>query len=256
MYRFVNELLEPQRLLMLGLAAALAWLWWKRGEERRRQVLVLIPFALLWLISLPVTARAFKALFEYPYRPLATRPSEAKCIVVLSGFALPPDPRRPQPVLGEDTLYRCLHAAELYHSGPRCPVVVSGGMVDADVDMAPLAHQMRDFLLKLGVAQEDLVIEDQSTTTYENATHCRTLLAEKDFESIVLVTDALHMPRAERCFQKVGFDVTPAPCQMQSVRWECSLDELLPKASAAQGMYDVSHEMLGIIWYKLKGRIP
>ena len=255
MYRFVNELLEPQRLAMLGLAVALTWLWWRNREGRRPLLAAIVPFCVLWGVSLPVTTHFSNTLLQGRYRPLEARPVEAQCIVVLSGFALPRDARRPQPVLGEDTLYRCLHAAELYRRGPRCPVVVSGGLVNPAADMPPLGHQMRDFLMELGVAETDILIEDGSTTTYENAEQCAKLLAGRQAEAIVLVTDALHMQRAERCFLHAGLKVVPAPCQMQNERFEWSLSGFLPSAAAAWSMQEVTHEILGLIWYKLKGRI-
>jgi uncharacterized SAM-binding protein YcdF (DUF218 family) len=148
-----------------------------------------------------------------------------------------------------------LHAAELYRRGPRCPVVVSGGLVDPDANMPPLSHQMREFLIQLGVAGEDILIEDRSTTTYENAAACAKLLASESRQPVVLVTDALHMRRAERCFRHEGVDVVPAPCQMKGEEFQWSLSKLLPSAGAAASVNEVVHEVLGLIWYKLKGRI-
>lgn len=255
MYHLVNELLEPQRLLLLTLAACLAVLLRRRPDDRRQFLWAIVPLTLLCLVSLPVTARFAREALEGPYRPLRTRPTEAKCIVVLSGYALPRDPRRPEPLLGEDTLYRCLHAADLYHRGPHCPVVLCGGFVHPEKDMPSLAEQMRDFLLKLGVADEDLILEKQSTTTYENAVQCAAVLQAAAPGPIVLVTDATHMARAERCFRHAGFQVVPAACQMQNERWEWSITDFLPCANAAAGVNDVLHETLGLIWYKLKGRI-
>jgi uncharacterized SAM-binding protein YcdF (DUF218 family) len=195
------------------------------------------------------------ALLQSAYRPLTERPAGAT-IVVLSGYAVPRDPHRPRPELGRDTLYRCLHAAELYHAGPPCPIVVSGGIVNPAADMPPLAHLMRDFLVKLGIPREEVIVEDRSTTTYENAVECARILADRGASDIVLVTDASHMARAQRCFQKVGLQVTPAPCQMQDAEFEWSLAAFLPDAEAADSTEDALHEFLGLAWYKLKGRIP
>ena len=256
MYQLVTGLLHPQRLLMLAVAASLAWFWWRSQEHRRRLLLVIVPFCLLWLACLPLTAHFSHALLQSSYRPLREVPSDTQAIVVLSGFALPIDPRRPEPVLGKDTLYRCLHAAELYHRGPRCPLVLCGGLVNPDSEMPPLGQQMRTFLIKLGIPEADLLVEDRSSTTYENAIECVKLLADRGDAPVVLVTDASHMARAERCFLQVGLHVTPAPCVMQNECFEWSPAAFIPDANAAASVEEFVHEVLGLAWYKLKGRIP
>lgn len=255
MYQLINGLLQPQRLLMLITAATLACLWWRFRDQRRRLLLVIAPFCLLWLVSLPITAHFGHAFLQNPYRPLARVPESAQAIVVLSGFALPSDPRRPEPTLGEDTVHRCLLAAALYHRGPSRPLVLCGGLVDPEIEMPPLASQMRDFLIRLGVPAADLIVENKSTTTYENAVDCAKLLQPKSSAPIVLVTDASHMLRAEGCFRHVGLHVIPAPCQMQNEQFEWSLAAFVPDAGAAHSTEELFHELLGLAWYKLKGRI-
>ncbi|MGB1879583.1 MAG: YdcF family protein, partial [Gammaproteobacteria bacterium] len=51
-------------------------------------------------------------------------------------------------------------------------------------------------------------VESVSQNTRENA---RLTAGVLDVRRIVLVTHALHMPRAMREFHAAGFDVTPAP---------------------------------------------
>ena len=64
--------------------------------------------------------------------------------------------------------------------------------------MPPLGQMMKDLLVELGVPPEQIIVEDRSTSTYENAVECRQLLVERQMTRIVLVTDALHMRRASR----------------------------------------------------------
>ncbi|MBI3468493.1 MAG: YdcF family protein [Planctomycetes bacterium] len=246
MYRFVNALLVPDRALILVLGVLLALIWWKQRTLRRQLELLLVPYALLVLVSMPLVAHLTQGLLERPYRPIASCPKGTQCIVVLSGYAFPRDRNRPHPVLGEDTLYRCLHAAELYHTSGGKPVMVTGGIVEPEKEMPALANMMKDLLVQLGVRPEHIIVEDRSTSTYENAVECRKLLAERQMSRIVLVTEALHMLRASRCFAAQGLVVTPAPCQMQDSEVELSLESFLPSAYAASTMQGVAHELLGL----------
>src|SRR5207302_1379541 len=80
-------------------------------------------------------------------------------------------------------------AAEMYRQGPPCPVLVSGGKVDPDSPEPPCARVMREFLLHQGVAASDLIEEDASRSTYENAVESARLLGARGLRKVLLVTD-------------------------------------------------------------------
>lgn len=255
MYSLANTILQPYTLLMLAASAALANLWFRRRETRRRLSFLTAPWLLLTVISLPaISHMAFGAL-EWRYAPLSQLPRDSQAIIVLSGGLLPADEYQLQPMLAEDSLVRCLHAAELYRASGPCPIVLSGGIVRKEDGPKPLAELMREFMIRQGAAPDDLIVEDRSTTTYENAVECRKLLGECGIDRITLVTEAVHMHRAARCFSKVGFEVMPAPCRFRASRYEHELQTYLPSAGAARGMQTVVHEWLGLAWYWWQGRI-
>jgi uncharacterized SAM-binding protein YcdF (DUF218 family) len=114
---------------------------------------------------------------------------------------------------------------------------------------------MSDFLAEVGVAPDDMVLEGRSTTTYENAVESERVLHQLGRRRVVLVTDALHMPRAAACFRRVGLEVTEAPCHFITGKFEWRLGKFLPSAGAARAEERVLHQWLGIVWYWLKGRI-
>ena len=63
----------------------------------------------------------------------------------------------------------------------------------------------------LNVPEDALWYETKSLNTYENALHTRQILDKNGISHIVLVTSAVHMPRALALFEKQGFSVIPAP---------------------------------------------
>ena len=183
------------------------------------------------------------------------RPEGAEAIVVLSGYLRPPTPTYPQARLGQDSLNRCLHAAELYFQEPRCLVVLSGGRMEADKPGPTLAEAMADFLARYGVAREDLLRETRSRSTYENAAETWKLLEPRGIRRIVLVTDAIHLRRAEGCFRSQGFDVLPSGCGYCASEFEWSPADFLPSVGAAVDMQRVLHEWIGIVYYRVRGWI-
>ncbi len=253
--RFTIALLQPFPLLYLLTLVTLVRLWRKYRTIRRQLLLPIIPFVILGFVSLPVVGHFALGSLERRYPPQNEVPDDAGAIVVLSGYVRPPSDTVPEVELESDTLLRCLHAAELYKAKPR-PILVSGGRVDPSTPGPTLAKAMHDFLVSQGVKEGDLLTEEQSTTTYENAVLSGDILSRRGIDKIVLVSSASHMQRSQRCFRALGFQVTPSPCDYQTAWFARSLGNfLLPNPGAAREVETATHEWLGMAWYWLRGRI-
>jgi uncharacterized SAM-binding protein YcdF (DUF218 family) len=247
--------LQPLPLLLLVIGAALANLWRRRQERRGRLLLLTVPFGVLVLSSLPAVVFPLIGTLEWRFPPLAERPGDAEALVVLSGGIHPPDGVRLRPELAPDTLYRCLHAAELYHRGPPCPVIVTGGALDPRLDIPPPAPAMRDLLVQLGVDAKDVIVEPKARTTYENAVETRKILEARGIRKVVLVTEAYHMLRSLRCFRKQGIEAVPAACHHLATTLKIRPGTFLPTPRAIEDLMAVLHEWLGLAWYSLSGKI-
>ncbi len=78
---------------------------------------------------------------------------------------------------------------------------------------------------------EVLWTESDSRDTQENASNSKQLLTKQGISKIALVTHYWHMPRSLNAFQKVGFEVTPAPMGFV-VDKKVDLISLLPNGGA------------------------
>jgi len=114
---------------------------------------------------------------------------------------------------------------------------------------------MADFLLRQGVKESDLVLEESSRTTYENAVESTKLLKERGLRNAVLVTDAVDMFRAVRCFRGQGMELLPSPCHYRAARFETSFRQFVPNPGAVRSCHRVWHEWLGTLWYWVHGRL-
>jgi uncharacterized SAM-binding protein YcdF (DUF218 family) len=253
MYQTITSLLQPYPLLFLLLALAIANLWRKRRETRRRLLLVTVLFVALALLSTPAVGHLALQTLEGRVPPLEQKPPDTEAIVVLGGGCnLPDEPGGPAE-LDAGTIYRCLHAADFYRKGAVCPVLVSGGKVDPEMPGPAIAEMMRLYLLELHVRDADVIVEPTSRNTHENAVESCKLLEQHNLRKIILVTDAVHMNRALACFRKQGLEVVAAPCHYQASRLEGSLRDYLPNPDAVTDCRDTVHEWLGTVWYRLKG---
>jgi uncharacterized SAM-binding protein YcdF (DUF218 family) len=254
-YRSLVDLLQPYPLLFLVAGLALVALWRKCREARGRLAVLTLAFAGLALLSTPAVSHLALGSLEWQYPPREQRPADVEVIVVLSGGVIPPGATRGRAELDEDTIRRCLHAARLYHQGLPCPVLVSGGKVDPDSEGPPGAHLMRDFLVQLGVKESDVLVEDASRTTYENAVESVKVLNARGLRRALLVTDAADLFRAVHCFRKQGAEPVASASWYRATRLEGSLCDYLPSPGAAGGCQRAWHEWLGVLWYRLRDRI-
>ena len=255
MYRIVGQLLDPYTFLLIGLL--LTSVWGRRtfaGQARSFRVTFLLA-CILAILSTPLTGYFSLGSLEwrYPQTPLVPRSPDT--IVVLSGGLIRDDAQCKKTRLGAESVERCLHAARLYKQAGGCRVIVTGGRGDWKNPCPTLAESMRDFLVESGVKPTDVVLEDQATTTYENALFSLPLLAEVGAGRILLVTSAAHMPRAEGCFRRLGLTVYPAPCDRRAGHHALSPNSFLPSSRGISEFCQASHEWAGYAWYWLRGRV-
>lgn len=256
MYHLATAILRPYPLLCLALILATANLWRKRCESRRRLAWLTVLVVTLVMLSLPLTSYLALGSLEWQYPPLRQRPLDVAALVVLSGSIERSEDEGQVVHLHPDSFYRCLHAAELYHQKEPCLVFVSGGKVDPEEPGPSLAAALGDFLGKLGVAAGDLRLEERSSNTYENALYTAELLRQAGITRVVLVTDAAHLPRAVRCFERQGIEVLPSGCSYRASRFAwTAASEWIPTPSAVGGVHGAVHEWLGIVLYWGRGWI-
>jgi uncharacterized SAM-binding protein YcdF (DUF218 family) len=236
--------------IFLILAIVGAWRVWHSAERSNPWMLavgVIGIFLLSWSPSVWLASQPLEAW--YPRG--APGASDAQVIVVLSGGVLPAGASRPVAVASVDTSERTAYAAWLYHNWKAVPVLACGGRMESD--NPPLAEPMRALLTAANVPSEVIWTEEHSRSTYENAVDAAAILRSKGIRNIALVTEAYHMPRAERAFRKQGLHVTPVPCCKQTLSLRPGY--LLPNASSIRKSEALFHEAAGLLLYWALGRI-
>jgi uncharacterized SAM-binding protein YcdF (DUF218 family) len=150
---------------------------------------------------------------------------------------------------------RLVETLALYQAKKIKKIIVSGGSVFGD------RPKEADFLYKelllLGVPAADLIIENNSRTTYENAVFTKKVVESLKLKPpFVLVTSALHIPRAERVFAKAGLQVVPFPADFRVIDKKFYLSEyLIPQLMVLNDWGVFLKEVVGIAGYKLFGKI-
>jgi uncharacterized SAM-binding protein YcdF (DUF218 family) len=100
---------------------------------------------------------------------------------------------------------------------------------------------------RLGGDPERVYVESRPQTTFEDALYSATLLKPKPGERWLLVTLAVHMPRAVGCFRLAGFEVEPYPVAIRSALPDIGSAAFIQLDAAAK-------EWIGLVAYRLMGR--
>ena len=216
---------------------------------RRRPWLArsLAAFAFIALYALSthyVAGRLRHGLEPAPRDPLSDKNGEA--IVILGGGTYVNAPEYGADTPSTETLARLRYGARLYRALKK-PVLVTGGTVLGSI---PEAVAMKGVLESEFQAPVQWV-EQNSRNTMENARLSKEMLKSAGIRRIYLVTHAWHMPRAQLAFRHLGFEVIPAGTDY-ATRYQLTLLDFLPSASALHDSSLVFHEVIGIGWYHLR----
>ncbi len=205
---------------------------------------------LLYLLSTPLISRHLINQLEI-YPALDSNKigdSGAGVIVILASKRNKNAKEYGGDTVGKDTLIRCRYGAFLQRR-TGLPILVSGGSALDKVGKS-LAQVMAE-LLKEDFKAGEVWLEDKSKTTGENALFSQKLLEQKNVDTVYLVTQAWHMPRAIVAFEKTGLKVIPAPTAFEGEKSFKTMD-LLPSANAINVTRLALHEMVGAIWYRVR----
>jgi uncharacterized SAM-binding protein YcdF (DUF218 family) len=113
-----------------------------------------------------------------------------------------------------------------------------------------LIERLADF----GVDPSRINIEGQSRTTFEDALYSAELLKPNPSERWLLVTAAMHMPRAVGCFRVAGFQVEACPVEFTTRGRSSPFSPFATGSPALIQLDRAAKEWIGLIAYRLMGK--
>lgn len=247
---FLANLVIPLNLCVTLLVIAVVLLMLRRRRIAAALIALSAAWGLFW--SLPASSLWAGGRLEqlYPYTAAADLPA-AQAIVVLGGHTAGGRLNWFQPYDRETALTRTESAALLYKAERAPLILLSGAALEGSQSEA---EYMAGNLRKSGVPPEALILEKKSFNTYENALYSARILKERDISRVLLVTSALHMPRAMAVFSKQGLTPIAAPSAPQIVVPEDpDFSFWLPDERAFFASRSIIKEYVGMLVYWLRG---
>jgi uncharacterized SAM-binding protein YcdF (DUF218 family) len=156
-----------------------------------------------------------------------------------------------------ETADRFVQPLLLYKKGIVKKLLITGGNVNIKglkIDVTQESKKVKDVLIAMGVKPEDIYLEENARNTHENAVYTKQMLKPFMQERMVLVTSAMHMPRAEACYLKEGFLIDAFPADIKKKDTPSGiLDQIIPQERNLAKFAELVREITGYAIYKIVG---
>jgi uncharacterized SAM-binding protein YcdF (DUF218 family) len=242
-------LLPPASLMIMILAGAVLM---RTSHKRIGRGLVIAGITLLYLLSTGLVSNLLILPLENDYAPLKDPVTDARSVVVLTSGIHDLSHLGLGVVSDSSSLNRLVYGIKKYKENEGMKLIIVGGKADPVRPHVSFGRVLGDEALELGIAEGDLLIEEESNNTYEGALNLFDTIKESDERKIMLVTSGFHMPRSVKLYRKAGFDVIPAPTDFKGDRIVFGFNLLVPSAGGLSRSSVAIYEYIGSSWYMIK----
>ncbi|MFH1062497.1 MAG: envelope biogenesis factor ElyC [Candidatus Omnitrophota bacterium] len=253
--KILAPFLFPVPLTVLCLTAGILLLWFSK-KQKAGKILITVGIILLVLSSFKVTAEAMLRPIEYKQAAFLSgtkynkNQSKPAFVVVLGGGHISNNELPLLSQIGSASLARLIEGIRIQREIKGSKLLLSGGKVFDPISNAEI---MTEIAKAIGVKKEDIIVEDSSLDTKDQARLIKAIVGDKMF---VLVTSASHMPRSMALFKKAGMHPIPASTGHLVVKPNVlSPGVFFPSAGNIEKTEIAVYETLGLIWAKLRGQI-
>ncbi|MEP6710848.1 MAG: YdcF family protein [Ferruginibacter sp.] len=146
---------------------------------------------------------------------------------------------------------RFIQALKLFKQGHITHILVTGGNGKKEMKAFNEAAWVKNELIIMGVPDSVIFIEDKSRNTAENAVNTKKILDTIHLQPpYLLISSALHLPRASLLFKKAGVPVIPFPCNYIAGRGISTIADIIPGIDALFTWELFLKETIGYWWYR------
>lgn len=248
--KLVIVLLSP----VLWIVTVLVWGWCTKNAARKKRCYIAGIIMLLFFTNPFIISRLILA---YQPQKVILHPGENYSAgILLGGFAGRNNTDK-QTYFSEQS-DRFIQAALLYKTGHIKKIIVAAG--DGSVFNRGAFREgdfIQEQLIAMGIPAEAVAVDRDSRNTAENAANAKRIIDSLQLPPpYLLITSAIHIPRAQRTFTKAGVEVTPYPAAFFVTPPDSAVptDYILPSSGALRKWDMYLREITGSLMYRLMGR--
>ncbi len=226
-------------------------------KRKLKRISLILSLVTAVFFSETIIFNFFMDWWEPDAKPVEKLDKEYDFAVVLGGIATYDS--NGDKIIPRYSADRLMQAVKLYKMGKVKKIFLTGGTASLFVEKQPESDFLKKYLLSVGIPEKDIIVENKSRNTHENAVFTYNIFKERGWlgKKFLLITSAFHMRRAEACFRKAGFsgfDTYPVDHYGGVLDVDYHLI-LMPKAEVLAYWNILTKEWVGVIMYKLAGYI-
>lgn len=249
--KVLDFLISPIIWVLVILIVAL----FSKNVKRKRKALLSV-FLMLLFFTNPFIINQIMHAYEIRSVKSTDLTKQYDVAIVLGGATRYFNSETIRPVYGSG-VDRLIQAVDLYKSQKVKKILLTGGsgyLLNQDFKESDV---LRKVLLTMAVADSDIVIENKSRNTYENAKMTSEILKTNKYgSSFLVITSAFHIRRTKACFDKQDIMADYYPVDEHSGALQLTPDKMfMPNEGALIGWNLLIHEWIGLVSYKVAGYI-
>ena len=235
-------------ILMLGLL--LLWVNWIRAG---RFLTSIGGVALVFLAVIPLGPWLAWPL-ENRFPQFEAGAAAVDGIIVLGGSTNPRMTELRGQISVNGAVERLIVFAKLARTYPNAKLVFTGGSGSLSPGALSEADVAEEILIIMGGDMGRIRFEREARNTFESGRNAKALAIPSPSENWLLVTSAMHMPRAMGVFRKAGWPVTAYPVDFATGRAPPRLGLRFNLAGNGRSTQIAIREWVGLAAYKAFGR--
>jgi uncharacterized SAM-binding protein YcdF (DUF218 family) len=243
--KIISAFIMPLSLVILLLICSL--ILFKRKPKLSYKLLISAT-TMLFFSAFPPFSDQLMGSIEEEYPPFSHTVNKIDYIVVLGCYHSADNEIPATLQLKACSLQRLVEALRIHRLYPQATIITSGG---AFGQSSANAYVIKQAAVSLGIPEDKIITENFPKDTAEEA---EIIAPRVQNTTVVLVTNAYHMPRAINYFKQQGVNAIAAPASywvplnQKATGW----DYYMPKSDALMQTTLAWHEILGTIQQKLK----
>ena len=153
-----------------------------------------------WLVALLVIGLLYVVWQYISVARFGAHVSPVKSdVIIVLGAEVRGD--QPSPALAD----RCDWAYQIYQEGYAPKLILSGAKGSGRISEA---EAMRRYLLKKGVPDDAMLLEENSYSTRENLANSKAIMAEQGMKTAIITTHLFHQKRAQYLAKELGMQTS------------------------------------------------
>lgn len=210
---------------------------------------IMIGLIALWLTSTPYFSKLLLGYVEQDQlRKTPANMQRADAIVVLSGM-LGAVNSRGGPMYEWSDPDRYFAGLELMQAKKARLIIFTGGLQPWQTQLQSEGDYLARLAKQTGLSANQVVVTEDVQNTAQEAVAVSKYLDQHQLNSIILVTSAFHMPRAERLFENANIQLQTYPVDSKVILADMTPMDFLPDANAFYATQLALRELLGRLYY-------